>query len=122
MYTIEDVHEILEEIYEEIPKDFFKKLNGGILLLEDRKIHPEAVGDDLFILGTYSQSPGMGRYISIYYGSFMEVYGHLSRNELKIKLRETLFHEFTHHLESLAGLRDLEIKDENFMKRYKGEI
>ena len=33
-------------------------------------------------------------------------------------VRETLAHEFTHHIESLAGERGLERKDEEFMEDF----
>jgi hypothetical protein len=60
----------------------------------------------------------MGRYITIYYGSFSHVYGHLEKKALKEQLRETLKHEFTHHIESLAGERGLEIKDARYIADY----
>ena len=63
----------------------------------------------------------MGRLIRIYYGSFEKLFGYLEEEELKEKLRETLFHEFTHHLESLAGERDLEIQDAKQLARYRKE-
>jgi hypothetical protein len=75
--------------------------------------------NDLYTLGEYHHSYSMGRYITMYYGSFAVVYGHLSPEELKIRLRETLRHEFTHHLESLAGEKDLEIEDERQLARYR---
>ena len=34
------------------------------------------------------------------------------------QLREVLRHEFTHHIESLAGGRGLEIKDEKQIRDY----
>ena len=61
-------------------------------------------------MGEYVEDPYMGRMIYIYYGSFLEVYGELGEKELEEELRETLLHEFTHHMESLAGERGLEIK------------
>ena len=57
--------------------------------------------------------------IYIYYGSFLEVYGELGEKELEEELRETLLHEFTHHMESLAGERGLEIKDEKELWEYR---
>lgn len=118
MHSIERVHEILDEIAEEIPKDFYKGLTGGIVLLEDKKIHREAIKDDLYILGEYTRSQ-MGNYIKIYYGSFMAVYGHYSEEMLKKRLKETLIHEFIHHLEGRARLKDLEIEDRKNIEKYK---
>jgi hypothetical protein len=58
----------------------------------------------------------LGRYIAIYYGSFLRVYGHLGREELKDELKKTLKHEFLHHLEAMAGARDLERRTKRIWK------
>ena len=119
MITIDEMEEMLEEISRELPPEFYKELNGGILLLPDLKISPEAIDDDLYTMGEYRYSPSMGRYIIIYYGSFRRLYGHMTGEQLKTRLRETLYHEFTHHMESLAGERGLEIKDEWELAQYR---
>jgi hypothetical protein len=119
MVTIEEMQEMLDELAEELPRKFYEELNGGILLLPDRKLSPEALDEDLFTLGEYHHSYSMGRYITIYYGSFGELFGHLSKEALMSQLRKTLRHEFTHHLESLAGEKDLEIEDERQLARYR---
>lgn len=118
MISIDEVQIILDELAEELPIEFYKELNGGILLLPEAKRSPYAKGDDLYILGEYRTSPSMGRMISVYYGSFEKLYGDLPEESLKVKLRETLRHEFTHHLEGLAGEKGLEIKDDEFLRNY----
>ena len=118
MITIDEMEEMLEEISEELPAAFYKDLNGGILLLPERKLSSGAIDNDLYTLGEYRYSSSMGRYIVIYYGSFRKLYGHYPPDKLKVQLRETLYHEFTHHMESLAGERGLEIKDEEEYERY----
>lgn len=115
---IEEVHDMLERIIEEIPKDFFKDLNEGVVLLPKIKFHPKSKNEDLVVLGEYSKSL-FGRNIKIYYGSFKRVYSGLSDTQLYEQLKETLLHEFTHHLESLAGERGLEIKDQIELNNYK---
>ncbi len=117
--TIEEVHEMLDKIATEIPVEFFEKLNEGVVLLEEYKIHPESRDrNSLYIMGEYSRSV-TGRNIKIYYGSFRNVYRGISKEALYENLKETLLHEFTHHLESLAGERGLEIKDSQDMKKYR---
>ncbi len=118
MITIDEMQEMLEELAQEVPEEFYRELNGGILLLPDRVVSPEAIDGDLFTLGQYRVDPAMGRYIVIYYGSFAEICRHKSREKLRRELRETLFHEFTHHIESLAGEYGLEIKDEEELREY----
>lgn len=116
MISIDRVQTLLDEICEEVPPEFFKYLNGGVSLLPEVKRNP--IGPDLFILGDYNHGGAMGRYIRIYYGSIMRAYGALDESALKEQLREVLFHEFTHHLESLAGERSLEVKDQAFIADY----
>ena len=119
--TFEEAGEMLDEIADEIPAEFYRELNGGIILLPEAKMHPE--GNNLFILGEYNNDRkgygGLGRYIAIYYGSFINLYARLKPEQQKEELRRILIHEFTHHVESLAGERALEIKDAHQMARYR---
>lgn len=120
--SIDEVNQILDEIVEELPRDFFDKLNEGIILLPEYKLHPESrARDKLYIMGEYCRSI-TGRNIVIYYGSFERVCGDLSQDELRERLKDTLLHEFTHHFESLAGERGLEIKDAEEMIKYRRGI
>ena len=118
MITIDDAQIMLDEIAEELPKEFYNELNGGILLLPNVKYSEYARQSDLYIMGEYVRHHVMGRLIYIYFGSFQRVYGHLSPAAFKDQLRETLLHEFTHHLESLAGETGLEKKDEDSLEKY----
>jgi len=120
MVTIEDAQDILDEVAEGLPQEFYKELNGGISLLPDVRKSREPWADSLYILGQYAHTQSMGRYIEIYFGSFLQVFGEdVSREKLAKELRKTLLHEFTHHLESLAGENALEKEDERQLWRYK---
>ena len=124
MITFDEVGEMLDDIADEIPRDFFKELNGGIVLLPDTKVHKESGGaQTLYTLGEYHNDRqgygGLGRYITIFYGSFTALYGRCSRRHQKEELRKVLLHEFTHHLESLAGEYGLEIKDAIELEKYR---
>ena len=117
--SIDQLHKILDEIAEELPEEFFRELNQGIILLPEYKLHPESRAQDkLYIMGEYVRSMA-GRHIVIYYGSFERVYSGYPIEIIEEKLRETLYHEFIHHLESLAGERDLEIEDAENLAKYK---
>lgn len=118
MVTIAETEVMLEELAAELPETFYNRLNGGIILLPDAKLHESDVGNNLYVLGEYHRSRSLGRYIAIYHGSFMKTHGHLSHDKFKDKLRDTLRHEFTHHLESLAGERGLEIEDDRRIAKY----
>lgn len=118
MINIDEFTEIMDHIAEELPAEFYKDLNGGILILPDVRVSPHARADDLYILGTYNRSTSMGRFIEIYYGSFEKMFAHASKEMLVDKMREVLYHEFTHHIESLAGERGLEIKDQKQIEEY----
>jgi len=115
---IDEVHEILDEIALTLPPEFFKKLNEGVVLLPQQKLHPLSENNRrLFILGEYRKSI-TGSHIRLYYGSFKMIFSGISKEDLRVKLEETLLHEFTHHLETLAGERGLILKDHEQIKKY----
>lgn len=115
MISLARMGDILDVLAEELPQEFYRELNGGILLVREMKQSP--YGDDLLIMGEYITS-SLGRMIKIYYGSFEQMYGWMDEARLTEELREVLRHEFTHHIESLAGERGLEIKDDIQLREY----
>ena len=117
MFSINEIHEILDEIALELPEDVFRELNGGVSLLDETKISEAAPDGGLYTLGEYHHNQ-MGRYIVIYYGSICIAHGNCSRDEMRVVLKKLLSHELTHHLESLAGARDLEIEDKRDLEDY----
>ncbi len=117
MLSIEDVNRILDQVAETIPQELFRELNGGVSLLPQSKTHSEDT-EHLYVLGEYHRDM-MGRYIYIYYNSLMAVYPHATEESIRPRLRKLLLHELTHHMESLAGLRDLEEKDALYLARFK---
>ncbi len=118
MVSMEIFREWMDEILAEIPEEYFRDLNGGVLLLEEQKFHSKSIGDDLYVMGEYRRERGLGRYIVIFYGSFDALYGQLPEVRLKKRLRSTILHEFRHHVEFLAGEKDLEIEDQIQINRY----
>ncbi len=118
--TLEHFSQLADEVADEIPQEFFRKLNGGIILQTYAKLHPQSVPHaPLYIMGEYTRSHMMGRHIVVYYGSLNAVYGHCSDEVMKQHIRSTIFHEFRHHLESLGGSRELEIEDAVRMAEYR---
>ena len=120
MFSFEEVADMLDEVAEEIPKEFFENLNGGVCLLPEAKFHEADLAGNLYTLGEYHRDQ-MGRYIYIYYGSFCQSYPMLDRDALRAELKRVLLHEFTHHMESQAGERGLEYKDAKQIADYKRE-
>jgi len=118
MVEVEEFLEIVDELSAEIPLEFFEGLNGGVRVMEDCKLNSRAVNNDLFTLGEYHRNKAMGNHIIIYYGSYMRLFGHLSKEELTNRVRKTLRHEFRHHLEGRSGLKDLEVEDEIYLRQY----
>lgn len=117
--SFDEVGEILDELAEKIPEPFFQDLNGGVLLLPEDCPDPEN-GEDMYILGEYCVDE-MGRYINIYYGSFVALYADEPREVWEEELFITLRHEFTHHVEGLAGERSLDRKDAAYLIECKEE-
>ncbi len=119
MVDFEQFCEMAEEINAGLPERFFRELNGGVQADPKRKIHPKSVGESLVILGEYHRDYYFGRYIVLYYGSFLQIYGNADKEVWRRQLDHTIRHEFRHHLESLAGERDLEIEDEIRLTQYQ---
>ncbi len=107
MLTYEQAGDVLDDLVDELPDEIFKDLNGGVSFVEDA-----VCGDDgRYTLGMYFRDE-MGQYIELYYGSFTGLYGDMDDETFRRRLRSTLHHELTHHIESQAGDRSLERWDE----------
>ncbi len=114
--SFEEAHAYLDKLAEKLPPAIYERLNGGVTLQPDTVRSPHGPG--LYTMGMYHNDPyGLGRYIVIYYGSFVRVHGRAPREDQEKALREVLHHELTHHIESLAGVRDLEVLDELFIEQ-----
>lgn len=111
---------LLDEITDSLPQEIFINLNGGVNLLPEAMPSHEA--DGVYVLGQYHYGGSLGRYINIYYGSFMQLYGGSSPQFIKQQIDHVLRHEFLHHLESMAGEKELEIKDAIKMSRFKNRF
>jgi len=108
---------MLDEAAAGLPGEIFRDLNGGVSLLPQTKRNTADPDGGLYTLGEYRHDQ-MGRYIVLFYGSIIAVHGSETRGELCQNLRKLLTHELTHHLESLAGERDLEIEDKLWLNEY----
>lgn len=117
MYTIEEINDMLDEIAAELPEEVFRDLNGGVSLLAETKKSSKDPDGGLYTLGEYRRDQ-MGRYIVLYYGSLCAVHGGSSEEIMRKHLRDVLTHELTHHLESLAGDKSLEIEDAKKIHNY----
>ena len=112
---IERFREIAEHVLELLPGELLRKLNGGILVLPDKKEE-----DDYLVMGEYVEDPVMGSVILLYYGSFEEDLEDGDPDEWEEEIEDTIIHELRHHIESLAGvdylsdeeLEELEGEDE----------
>ena len=117
--SIDRFEEILGELAEELPAEFYTGLNGGILIEDRHPLHPADRTGDLYIMGEYRNDPSTGRCIVLYYGSFRRVFRHLDEDELRTEMRKVLRHEFRHHVEGRAGVRDLEEWDADQIRAYR---
>ena len=120
MLTFDEVGALLDDMAEEFPPVFLNELNGGVCLLPEARPDPEFPPGEMYILGEYCNDM-MGRYINLYYGSFAALAEReeWTQEDWEDELWETFSHEFTHHMEGLAGERGLEIKDEAFLEEQR---
>ena len=120
MISIGEYRDIVSELLDELPPEFFRELSGGVTVSEALVIPDYARGDDLYTLGQYQVSPGI-RQITMFKGSFDRVYPQADAAEARRLLRGILRHEFRHHLEFLGGVHNsssLEAEDEREKQRY----
>lgn len=123
MIDIDEFYELLREVCDELPEDFFRDLHQGVALSEEVRISPHARNNDLIVMGEYKRSR-YGNQIVIYYGSFARTCSYMDREALKERLRGVVRHEFRHHMENLGGMygRDsLEYEDKVELRKYLGE-
>ena len=69
MISFEEYREIVFELMEELPDEFFRELSGGVITSEGISVPDYAQGNDLWILGKY-QVFSRVRQITMYKGSF----------------------------------------------------
>lgn len=122
MLSYDEAGDALDLFAEELPPEFYRDLNGGIVLDTDAKAHPELPEDKYLVLGEYIRDTRLGNHVRIYYGSFVRTFPYVSDGFWRKKLREVLRHEMRHHVENLAGVRDLELEDEAFLARAKAML
>ena len=103
MLSFEAAGRVLDAEMERLPQGIFEDLNGGVNLLPEER----PSGDGRYTLGQYHHD-AMGRWVKIFYGSFLRAFPDHSDKALAEELRKTLRHELTHHVESRAGDHTLE--------------
>ena len=121
MMTFDEFTKIAEEELALLPDYVHEELNGGVLTDPGVYLHPKRLANDLYILGTYTTDSIMGKQIVLYYGSFMACMRNADEEAVRAQIRETLRHEFRHHLETRAGLfreGSLAEEDVQAMRRY----
>ena len=100
--SYEAFREIVSEEMDLLPQYVFDELSGGVLVEKRARLSPDSVDNDLFCLGLYRWD-GLGKQVTLYYGSFVEVLGSAGEAVYRARIRETLRHEFRHHMETRAG-------------------
>ena len=120
MITTEQYNNIISELMDELPEEFFRELSGGVIVSEALVIPDYAQGNDLYTMGQYQIYSGI-RQIVLFYGSFNRAHPLADLFEAKGLLRGILRHEFRHHLEYLGGIHNsssLEAEDERENEAY----
>ena len=114
--TYEHMGDWLEEIAGQFPEAFFDDLDGGIQLEEEALADPQFPPGEMYIMGEYCHDV-LGRYILLYYGSFVQLLQEEDEQVWKDEIFATVAHELTHHMEETAGFHALDDKDLEFLKQ-----
>ena len=127
MLTLEEYKQIIEELLDELPEEFFRELSGGVTVSEATVIPDYARAGDLYTMGQYQVSYGV-RQINMFKGSFDRAYPDADADRARELLRGILRHEFRHHMESLGSIHNsssLEAEDarrkQAYLERHGGE-
>lgn len=119
MLSIDRFEQLANDLFDRIPEQFLDGLTGGIIISEETEQRDEDL-PDVYILGEYVEDPyGLGRYIVLYYGSFAQLFADEDDAVWEEELWETMVHEIRHHIESLAGLHDLDLEDERQLAEFR---
>ena len=105
MIGIEEYRNIVSDLMDELPEEFFRDLSGGVIVSEASALADYAVRNDVYLMGEYLVYSGI-RQIVLFKGSFDRVCPLADADEAKRILRGVLRHEFRHHLESLGGVHN----------------
>ena len=105
MIGIEEYRNIVSDLMDELPEEFFRDLSGGVIVSEASAPADYAVRNDVYLMGEYLVYSGI-RQIVLFKGSFDRVYPLADADEAKRILRGVLRHEFRHHMESLGGVHN----------------
>lgn len=117
--TLEEFHLALEEIAGALPQRLFEHLNGGVNIREEALLSPDSVMDEpRYILGQYHHYRVLGRWIDLYYGSFVRSMQNADEKSWKEQIDKVLRHELRHHLEDQAGESALREEDKKETKEY----
>ena len=120
MISLQEYKAIITDLLDELPREFFRDLSGGVIVSEAVVIPDYARSSDIYTLGQYQVTYGI-RQIQMYKGSFDRLYPQADAAEARPLLRGVLRHEFRHHLESIGGIHNsssLEAKDEREKQAY----
>ena len=120
MISLEEYKQIVSELMDELPAEFFRELSGGVIVSEALVIPDYARENDLYTLGQYQVYAGV-RQIVMFKGSFDRLYPQADAAEARELLRGILRHEFRHHVEFLGGLHNsasLEAEDARRKQAY----
>ena len=62
-------------------------LDEDLTLVPEEKHNPRIPSDNYYVLGEYHRSPVLGRCIYVYYGSFVKLYPHISKERAREVLK-----------------------------------
>lgn len=111
--NLDDFTALAHKLVDELPARLTRDLNGGFLVM------PETKRDgDFYVMGEYIEEGPLGCFVVFYYGSFAALFADEDEDVWVDELRETVWHELRHHLESLAGVDDLAYEELEELTRY----
>lgn len=102
---------LADEMMEVVPAPLLEGLSGGVVVRPEARRGPEDP-PGVYRLGEYVNDEWLGAFIVLYHGSFRKVLAGQPPEVWEQELWETLRHELRHHIETRAGVSDLDREDQ----------
>lgn len=112
---------VADRLMGQVPPPILVGLNGGVSIRRRAMRRPDDP-PGIYILGEYVTDEFLGCYVMLYYGSFRELFAQEPDEVWEQEIWDTIRHELRHHVESRAGVIDLDLEDEADLERFQEEV
>lgn len=121
MLTLEEFRKLVKREIRRIPAMYMADIEA--ILVEEELCRSPDEPRQFVVLGRYyTNFQHQGPTIVLYYGSFLQVFPHLTRRMMAREIARTLAHELLHHWEMRSGVDNLGEQDRRQIARWRRRL